>query len=100
MLFVLFMFRCIKIASEAPDKLGKLIAMGLTTLIMSQFIINIMVVTATGPVTGMPLPFFSAGGTNLLFTLAGMGLLLNNSRQSVKRAKEPVKTIETKKRYF
>ena len=84
-LFMFFMFRAIKVASEAPDKLGKLIAMGLTTLIMAQFVINIFVVTAMGPVTGMPLPFFSAGGTNLLFTLAGMGLLLNISRQSVKK---------------
>ena len=84
-LFTFFMFRSIKVASEAPDKLGKLIAMGLTTLIMAQFVINIFVVTAMGPVTGMPLPFFSAGGTNLLFTLAGMGLLLNISRQSVKK---------------
>ncbi len=87
-LFVFFMFRGIKIASEAPDKLGKLIAMGLVTLIMVQFVINIAVVTATGPVTGMPLPFFSAGGTNLLFTLAGMGLLLNISKQSVKQKKD------------
>lgn len=86
-LFIFFMFRGIKIASEAPDKLGRLIAMGLVTLIMAQFLINIAVVTATGPVTGMPLPFFSAGGTNLLFTLAGMGLLLNISRQSVKKKK-------------
>ncbi len=85
-LFTYFMFRCIKITSEAPDKLGKLIAIGLTTLIMSQFAINIAVVTALGPVTGMPLPFFSAGGTNLLFTLSGMGLLLNISRQSVKNS--------------
>ena len=84
-LFTFFMFRGIKVASEAPDKLGKLIAMGLTTLIMAQFVINIFVVTAMGPVTGMPLPFFSAGGTNLLFTLMGMGLLLNISRQSVKK---------------
>ena len=84
-LFTFFMFRCIKVASEAPDKLGRLIAMGLTTLIMAQFVINILVVTGLFPVTGMPLPFFSAGGTNLLFTLMSMGLLINISRQSVKK---------------
>lgn len=87
-LFICFMFRGIKIAAESPDKLGKLIALGLTALIMYQFVINIAVVTATGPVTGMPLPFFSAGGTNLLFTLASMGLLLNVSRHSVKKRNE------------
>lgn len=84
-LFIFFMIRGIKIASEAPDKLGKLIAMGLVTLIMVQFVLNIAVVTSTIPVTGMPLPFFSAGGTNLLFTLASMGILLNISKQSVKQ---------------
>ncbi|MDP4117893.1 MAG: putative peptidoglycan glycosyltransferase FtsW [Bacillota bacterium] len=87
LLFMFFMFRCVKIASEAPDKLGRLVAMGLTTLIMAQFVLNIVVVTAMGPVTGVPLPFFSAGGTNLLFTLSGMGILLNISRQSIKLRK-------------
>ncbi len=85
-LFIFFMFRGIKIAAEAPDKLGRLIALGLTALIMFQFVINIAVVTALFPVTGMPLPFFSAGGTNLLFTLASMGLLLNVSKQSTKKS--------------
>ncbi len=95
LLFVFFMFRGIKIASEAPDKLGRLIAMGLTALIMFQFVINIAVVTALCPVTGMPLPFFSAGGTNLLFTMASMGLLLNVSRHSTKkRPGTPVPTVE------
>jgi len=88
LLFVFFMFRGIKIAAEAPDKLGRLIALGLTALIMYQFVINIAVVTALVPVTGMPLPFFSAGGTNLLFTLASMGLLLNVSKHSVKKKHE------------
>lgn len=91
LLFVFFMFRGIKIAAEAPDKLGRLIALGLTALIMFQFVINIAVVTALFPVTGMPLPFFSAGGTNLLFTLTSMGVLLNVSGQSVKKKGNPVK---------
>ncbi len=90
-LFIFFMFRGIKIAAEAPDKLGRLIALGLTALIMFQFVINIAVVSALFPVTGMPLPFFSAGGTNLLFTLASMGLLLNVSKQSTKKKSNPVK---------
>ncbi len=84
LLFVLLLFRCIKIAMEAPDKLGSLIAIGITALIMVQVIINIAVVTAWMPVTGMPLPFFSAGGTSLMFTLASMGIILNVSRQSTR----------------
>lgn len=84
LLFALLLFRCIKIAMEAPDKLGMLIAVGITALIMVQVVINIAVVTAWMPVTGMPLPFFSAGGTSLMFTLASMGIVLNVSRQSTR----------------
>lgn len=81
LLFFLLIMRCIKIAMEAPDKLGTLIAMGIAALIFVQVVVNICVVTSLLPVTGMPLPFFSAGGTNLFFTVASMGILLNISRQ-------------------
>ncbi len=81
-LFAIVFIRCIKISLEAPDALGSLIAVGMTSLIMYQAVINIAVVTGLVPVTGMPLPFFSAGGTSLMFTLAAMGVLLNISRQS------------------
>lgn len=80
-LFFLFLMRCVKISMEAPDKLGTLIGMGLAALIFVQVVVNICVVTSLLPVTGMPLPFFSAGGTNLFFTIASMGILLNISRQ-------------------
>lgn len=81
LLFFLLIMRCIKISMEAPDKLGTLIGMGLAALIFVQVVVNICVVTSMLPVTGMPLPFFSAGGTNLFFTIASMGILLNISRQ-------------------
>ncbi len=81
LLFFLLIMRCIKISMEAPDKLGTLIGIGLAALIFVQVVINICVVTSLLPVTGMPLPFFSAGGTNLFFTIASMGILLNISRQ-------------------
>ena len=80
-LFFLLIIRCIKISMDAKDKLGKLIGMGLAALIFIQVVVNICVVTSLMPVTGMPLPFFSAGGTNLFFTIASMGILLNISRQ-------------------
>lgn len=80
-LFLLLIVRCVKISLEAPDKLGALIGIGVAVLITVQVVINIAVVTAMMPVTGMPLPFFSAGGTSLLFTMASMGLVLNISRQ-------------------
>lgn len=85
LLFFMFIIRCVKIGLEAPDKLGCLISVGMGTLIFMQMAINIAVVTASMPVTGMPLPFFSAGGTSLLFTVAGMGIVLNVSRQSRQR---------------
>lgn len=84
LLFFLFLVRCIKIAMEAPDKLGSLICIGIATLILVQMVINVAVVTALMPVTGMQLPFFSAGGTSLLFTLGAMGIVLNVSRQGKK----------------
>lgn len=80
-LFAVFFIRCIKISLEAKDLLGCLIGIGLTSLIMYQAVINIGVVTGVLPVTGMPLPFFSAGGTSILFTIASMGILLNISKQ-------------------
>lgn len=91
-LFFLFLMRCVKISMEAPDKLGTLIGMGLAALIFVQVVVNICVVTSLMPVTGMPLPFFSAGGTNLFFTIASMGILLNISRQ-----RKPKKTQIEKK---
>lgn len=80
-LFAYLVYRGIRIALKAPDLLGKLIVMGVVTLIGIQAVINIAVVTASLPVTGMPLPFFSYGGTALTFTLAEIGLVLNVSRQ-------------------
>ncbi len=80
-LFALLIWRGIKIALNAPDKLGTYIAFGMTGLIAIQVIINVAVVTASMPVTGMQLPFFSAGGSSLVFLLWGMGILLNISRQ-------------------
>jgi cell division protein FtsW len=79
-LFMLFIWRGIKVAMNAPDMLGSLIAMGITSLIALETIINIAVVTSTVPTTGMPLPFFSAGGTSTVFLLTSIGILLNISK--------------------
>ena len=63
---------------------GSLVAVGITALIGIQVIINIAVVTSSMPATGMPLPFFSYGGTALFILLCQMGVLLNISRASTK----------------
>ena len=79
-LFVLFVWRGIVIAIKAEDNFGTLIAIGITTMIGLQALINIAVVTNTMPVTGMPLPFFSYGGSAMLADLIGVGILLSVSR--------------------
>ena len=83
-LFAIFIWRGILIAMRAPDMFGSLMAVGITTLIGAQAIINIAVVTASIPTTGMALPFFSYGGTALLILLCTVGILLNISRASSK----------------
>lgn len=81
-LFIIFVWKGIKVAVHAPDMFGSLLATGITSLIALQVIINVAVVTSSMPVTGQPLPFFSAGGSSLVFLLAGVGILLNISRYS------------------
>jgi cell division protein FtsW len=69
---------------RCQDLFGSVIAIGITTLIAVQAVLNIAVVTGTIPTTGMSLPFFSYGGTALLLLLANVGILLNISRSSSK----------------
>ena len=83
-LFAIFIWRGIVIAMKAPDLFGSLVSIGITALVGIQVIINIAVVTSSMPVTGMPLPFFSNGGTALMILLCAVGVLLNISRNSNK----------------
>ena len=79
-LFAILIWRGITIAMKAPDMFGSLLAAGITTMIAIQVLVNIAVVTASMPVTGMALPFFSYGGTALIITLVSVGILLSVSR--------------------
>lgn len=81
-LFMLLLIRGVKIALNAPDRFGTLLVLGFVTIVTLQALVNIAVVTASIPVTGMPLPFFSYGSTSLIITMAEMGIVLNVSRQS------------------
>lgn len=83
-LFAVFIWRGILIAMRSPDMFGSLVAIGITALVAIQVIINIAVVTSSMPATGMPLPFFSYGGTALFILLCEMGVLLNISRAGSK----------------
>ncbi|MDO5557599.1 MAG: putative lipid II flippase FtsW [Clostridia bacterium] len=83
-LFAIFIWRGVIAAMKAPDMFGSLIAMGIVSLVGVQVVINIAVVTSSMPATGMPLPFFSCGGTALTILLAAVGVLLNISRSNSK----------------
>lgn len=83
-LFAIFIWRGILIAMKAPDMFGSLVAVGITTLVGIQVIINVAVVTSSMPATGMQLPFFSYGGTALFILLCEVGVLLSISRASAK----------------
>lgn len=80
-LFALLVWRGIKIAGRAADRFSGLVAAGVTCLLGVQALLNLAVVTHTVPSTGVPLPFVSYGGSSLVFSLIGVGLLLNVSRQ-------------------
>jgi rod shape determining protein RodA len=76
-LFVLLLFRMIHIASRADDAFGRLIAIGVTAFVLFQAFVNIGVNIRLMPVTGVPLPFVSLGGSSLVTLLASIGILLS-----------------------
>lgn len=82
LVFIIFVWRGIRTAVNAKDTYGTLLATGITSIIAVQAIVNIAVVTGSMPVTGVPLPFISYGGSSLVINLTAMGILLNISRQS------------------
>ncbi|NCY16672.1 MAG: hypothetical protein EBX39_07850 [Actinobacteria bacterium] len=67
----------IRTAMRATDRFGMLLAVGITTWILLQAFVNIGAVVGALPITGVPLPFVSAGGSSLIFTMAGVGILLS-----------------------
>lgn len=79
-LFVVLIWKGIQIAMRAPDTFSSLLVVGIVGLIAIQVILNIAVVTSSMPATGVPLPFFSYGGTSLCILLAGIGVVLNITR--------------------
>ena len=84
------------IARNAPDFFGKILAIGIISMFSCQVIINLAVVSNLIPVTGMPLPFFSYGGTALVVLLLQIGVMANISKESDRSIKEK----EIKKKYL
>jgi cell division protein FtsW len=81
-LYGIFVYRGLRIARNAPDRFGLLVATGITTGIAFQTLLNICVNLSLFPITGLTLPFISYGGSSLLTTLCGVGILLNISMHS------------------
>ncbi|EHQ91545.1 stage V sporulation protein E [Desulfosporosinus youngiae] len=80
--FFLFAWRGFRVAMRAPDAYTGFLAVGLTAMVSVQAMINMGVVSGVLPVTGITLPFISYGGTSLVFTMIGVGVLLNISREA------------------
>ena len=87
-MYTILVVRGYKIAREAPDRFGFLVATGITTWLAFQSILNLSVNLALFPVTGLTLPFISYGGSSLLSAMIGVGVLLNISQHSTQAAHE------------
>jgi cell division protein FtsW len=81
-LFGVYAWRGIRAAYAAPDSFGRLLALGITAMVMCQALINFVVVLGLVPTKGIPLPFISYGGSNVLVMLLATGVLLNISQQA------------------
>lgn len=92
-LLALLVWRGIRIALAARDSYGFLLAVGITSWMAYQALINIAVITAVIPFTGIPLPFLSYGGSSLLFSIIGVGILLNISRDTAISRKEQPRIV-------
>jgi cell division protein FtsW len=84
-LFVVLAYSGVRIALAAPDTFGALLAAGITAWICIQAVINIGVVVTLFPITGITLPFISAGGSSLIISFAAIGILLSISRETVEK---------------
>ncbi len=85
LLFIAFALRGYSIGTRSQDMFGSLLAIGLSTYLASEAFINIAAMLGVAPLTGIPLTFMSQGGSAMLASLAGAGVLLNISRQQKKR---------------
>ena len=92
LLFAGFAYLGVRAALRAPDRFGFLVAGGVTAWVLGQAIINIGAVVGLLPITGVPLPFVSSGGSSLVPMMAGLGMLLNVTRQGRKPARRPAST--------
>jgi cell division protein FtsW len=90
-LFLLLGFQGYQVARRSPDNFGKLLAVGITTWFVAQAFINMGALIGVLPLTGIPLPFISFGGTALAVSLAAAGILVNVSRYTVTKQNRSLK---------
>ena len=81
-LFLLLLWQGLKIVHTAKDVFGFFLGLGITVMFVLQAMLNIAVVSGAVPTKGIPLPFISSGGSSLLFSMIGVGILVNIARQS------------------
>ena len=96
LMYSILVIRGYKIAQEAPDRFGFMVATGITTWIAFQTIVNIAVNLSLFPLTGLTLPFISYGGSSLVSILIGIGVLLNISMHSTEEASQARRARKTK----
>lgn len=92
--FFVLVYLLIKVALNAKDRFGAMLASGVAFIIGVQTLLNIAVVTGSIPPTGLPLPFISSGGTSVMVFMAGVGICLNVLKQSHERGEEKVKAFK------
>jgi len=80
LLYLTLMYRCVKLVTKSPKAFGAMLALGLGLIIVIQALLNMAVSVHLVPVTGLPLPMISLGGTSLLFTCIMIGMILSVSR--------------------
>ena len=94
-LFAVMLIACIRVSIRAKDTFGQVLALGIVFLVLGQALANLAMVAGLLPVVGVPLPFISYGGSSLIVTMAGMGMLLGIADRSLdppqgqKKKKEP-----------
>ena len=94
LLYLLFLYRCVLIVTDSPKAFGALLAAGLSFSLTIQAFANMAVAVGLGPVTGVPLPLVSMGGTSILFTSVAFGIILSVSRDiEEKKSKSKEKVI-------
>jgi cell division protein FtsW len=87
LLFVFFIIKSLNIAKNAPDKFSSVLAVGIAAWIGGQAFLNIGSMVSLVPLTGIPLPFFSYGGSSLVMILSACGILLNISKYAASKQK-------------